>query len=103
MDKKGATPLHFAVANLLQKNVQALIKLGAEVDARDARGNTCLHLCITTLAEKSKYRQRDKKVGHSKSSDASGEREEEEDRIYNETFEKLKDIGKELLFSGASR
>ena len=27
----------------------------------------------------------------------------EEERIYEDTFEKLKEIGKELLFSGASR
>ena len=28
---------------------------------------------------------------------------DEEERIYNEAFEKLKEIGKELLFSGAQR
>lgn len=28
---------------------------------------------------------------------------EEEERVYDDTFKKLKDIGKELLFSGASR
>lgn len=28
---------------------------------------------------------------------------EEEERVYDETFKKLKDIGKELLFSGAER
>lgn len=28
---------------------------------------------------------------------------EEEERVYDDTFQKLKEIGKELLFSGASR
>ena len=31
----------------------------------------------------------------------SVEMNDEEERIYNEAFEKLKEIGKELLFSGA--
>ena len=103
VDRKGATPLHFATANLLQKNVQALIKLGAEVDARDSKGNTCLHLCISTLAEKAKFRERDQYISPTRASDYSADKDDEEERIYDETFEKLKDIGKELLFSGASR
>ena len=37
------------------KNVQALLKLGADVNAQDTDGNTCLHLCINTLAEKVNY------------------------------------------------
>ena len=35
----GATALHFATVNQLIKNVQALIKLGADVDKQDADGN----------------------------------------------------------------
>ena len=38
-----------------------------------------------------------------RASDYSADKDDEEERIYDETFEKLKDIGKELLFSGASR
>ena len=45
---------------MLIKNVQALIKLGADVDAKDVKGNTCLHLCITTLAEKVKFQSHEK-------------------------------------------
>ena len=80
-----------------------MLKLGAEVDARDSKGNTCLHLCISTLAEKAKFRERDQYMSPAKVSDYSADKDDEEDRIYDETFEKLKDIGKELLFSGASR
>jgi ankyrin repeat protein len=33
VDKKGATALHFAIISLQLKNVQALIKLGANPNA----------------------------------------------------------------------
>jgi len=32
-DNNGATPLHFAAIHLHLKSLQALIKLGAEIDA----------------------------------------------------------------------
>lgn len=51
-----------------------MIKLGANPNAQDVEGNTPLHLCLKILAEEE-----------------------------NRNFEKLKNIGKELLFSGASR
>lgn len=72
-DLKGATALHFAVISMHNKNVQALIKLGADPNFQDVDGNTPLHLTIQTLATEPK------------------------------SFEKLKNIGKELLFCGASR
>ena len=56
-DKKGATALHFATISMHIKNVQALIKLGADVNARDIDGNTCLHLCINTMAAKINYQE----------------------------------------------
>jgi len=72
-DLKAATPLHFAVISIHLKNVQALIKLGANPNTQDIEGNTPLHLAILCLAENPK------------------------------AFEKLKTIDKELLFCGASR
>lgn len=49
-DSKGASALHFAVISMHNKNVQALIKLGADPNVQDIEGNTPLHLCILTLA-----------------------------------------------------
>lgn len=73
-DLKGATALHFAVIGLQFKNVQALLKLGANPNVQDIEGNSPLHLCVMSLAD-----------------------------IQPCNFDKLKSIGKELLFSGASR
>lgn len=49
VDRKGATPLHFAVFNLHIKNVQVFLKLNANPNAQDDDGNTPLHVCILTL------------------------------------------------------
>ena len=57
VDRKGATALHFATISMHIKNVQALLKLGADVNAQDIDGNTCLHLCITVMAEKIHYQE----------------------------------------------
>ena len=88
---------------MLIKNIQALIKLGADVDAKDIKGNTCLHLCINTLAEKVKFQSHERLTSDRANSmtNLSMEMNDEEERIYNDAFEKLKEIGKELLFSGA--
>lgn len=50
-DSKGATALHFACVNMLIQNVQALLKLGADPNAQDIEGNSCLHLCIKQMIE----------------------------------------------------
>jgi hypothetical protein len=72
-DSKGATALHFAAMSLLIKNVQALIKLGADPNCVDQDGNTPMHLCMMTLFED------------------------------NPNYEKVKNLVKELIFSGADR
>lgn len=91
VDDKGATALHFACVNLLIQNVQALLKLGCDPNAQDSEGNTSLHLCIKQMVEiKNKVRQQD-------------EEEEEKKALDEEGFEILKNISKELLFSGCSR
>ena len=100
-DWKGATALHFATISMHLKNVQALIKLGADVNAQDVDGNTCLHLCINTLAEKINYEEM--VANRPEHQDDWEDEDWDAEREYDETFEKLKEIGKELLFSGASR
>lgn len=72
-DSKGATALHFAAISCLIKNVQALIKLGADPNCVDQEGNSPIHLCMETLFEE------------------------------EANFEKVKNIVKELIFSGADR
>lgn len=96
-DKNDASALHFATMFMHIKNVQALIKLGAEVNVQDAEGNTCLHLCIITMAKKINYSQLMAQRGEKDESDLDSE-DYEDERTYTETFDKLKEIGKELLF-----
>ena len=102
LDKNNASALHFATRFMHIKNVQALIKLGADVNAQDTEGNTCLHLCITTMASQINYSQMMEQRGDKEESDLDSD-DYENERIYADTFEKLKEIGKELLFQGASR
>jgi len=99
VDRKGSTALHFATISMHFKNVQALIKLGADVNAQDNDGNTCLHLCISTMAEKINYA--DILKGRGDTDEELATEDMEDERLYEETFEKLKEIGKELLFCGA--
>ena len=55
------------------KNVQALVKLGADPNLQDIEGNTPIHLCLENLFESP------------------------------DKFETVKNLIKELIFSGASR
>ncbi len=73
VDQRGATALHFAAIGLYIKNVQALIKIGADPNCQDEEGNTPIHLCLENLFEDENL------------------------------FEKVKNIVKELIFSGARR
>ncbi len=76
-DRKGATALHFATISMHLKNVQALIKLGADVNAQDIDGNTCLHLCINTMADKINYSEMIARRGGDVEADSPEDLEEE--------------------------
>lgn len=71
---KQATPMHFAVNNREPKNVEVLIKTGANLDLQDFEGSTPLHRALIQMFL---------------------------DPV--DTFEDYKKIIKILLFAGASR
>ena len=74
------------------------------MNAVDVDGNTCLHLCITTMAERINWRSLKARMSAQiDDEDGISNDLEEEERVYEDVFDKLKEIGKELLFAGASR
>ena len=66
------------------KNVQALIKLGADVNAKDIDGNTCLHLCISTMADKINYNEMMAQRGENE--DELENEDMQDEQMYEETF-----------------
>ena len=52
------------------------------------------------MAEKINYAEMEENRGEE---DEWGSQDFEDEKFYQDTFEKLKEIGKELLFNGASR
>lgn len=95
VDVNGATALHVACVSGLIQNVQTLLKLGANPNAQDQDGNTCLHLCILQMLGI-------KKTLNEENQDAENG-DEKKDALDHEGFEILKNTAKELLFSGCSR
>ena len=85
-DQFGTTALHFATVSMMIENVQAILKFGADPNAQDDEGNSCLHLCIKQMIE----------IRLSKEDDEAND-------INEAGFDILKEIAKELLFSGCSR
>lgn len=88
-----ATPLHYAVLCMEQKNVELLIKYKADVNAQDQNGRTPLIFAAMKLCQS---------VFEAKQDDSLFD-DEEMDLVVEETFLQFKAIMKELLFSGADR
>lgn len=72
-DKIEASPLHFSILKKEFKNVELLIKFGADVNAQDYLGQAPLHIAVMRIGQDP------------------------------ESFDEYKKIIKELLFNGASR
>lgn len=45
-DLHGASPLHYAIMNIEENNIQALLSLGAEINLQDNYGDSMLHVAI---------------------------------------------------------
>ena len=50
-DQFGATPLHYAIMNIEENNIQALLSLGADINQKDHQGNSPLHLAIVSYVD----------------------------------------------------
>lgn len=72
-DEIEATPMHFAILKCEFKNVELLIKFGADLDAQDNLGQSPLHIAVMRIGQDP------------------------------DSFDEYKNIIKELLFNGANR
>lgn len=45
-DLHGATPLHYAIMNIEENNIQALLSLGADINLQDNYGDSVLHVAV---------------------------------------------------------
>jgi len=50
-DNFGATPLHYAIMNIEENNIQTLLSLGGDINYQDHQGNTPLHLTIISYID----------------------------------------------------
>lgn len=51
VDRYGATPLHYAIMSIEESNIQALLSLGADINAQDLRGDSMLHVAIVRYVD----------------------------------------------------
>lgn len=46
IDNFGASPLHYAIMNIEENNIQALLSMGADINLQDERGDSMLHVAV---------------------------------------------------------
>jgi len=46
VEDNGGTPLHYAIMNIEENNIQALLSLGADINNQDNRGDSMLHILL---------------------------------------------------------
>lgn len=46
LDNFGASPLHYAIMNIEESNIQALLSMGADINLQDQRGDSMLHVAV---------------------------------------------------------
>lgn len=47
VDIHGGTPLHYAIMSIEEYNIHALMSLGSDINRKDKKGDSVLHVALT--------------------------------------------------------